>query len=78
MSTSGVEEVYLVEGSVNGNIFLEFVRHCLLPILKPFNGVNRNSIVVLDIASIHHLDKVQEAVDAVGACCGFSHPTAQI
>ena len=74
MSTSGVEEVYLVEGTVNGNIFLEFVRHCLLPILKPFNGLNRNSIVVLDNASIHHLDKVQEAVDSVGALLWFLPP----
>lgn len=32
ISTRGVEDVYLVEESVNGNIFCDFVSNCLLPI----------------------------------------------
>lgn len=56
LTTGGVEDVYITEGSVNGEIFLDFVRKCLLPILMPFNAINPNSIVVLDNASIHHVD----------------------
>ena len=58
ISSRGVEDVYLVEESVNGDIFCDFVIKCLLPILEPCNGVNSRSIVVLDNASIHHLDRV--------------------
>ena len=74
MSTNGIEDIYLVEGSVDGDIFLEFLQHCLLPILQPFNGVNQNSIVILDNASIHYLEKVQEVVDSVGALLWYLPP----
>ena len=43
---------------MNGDVFIYFVEHNLLPILQPFNGSNARSIVVMDNASIHHVDKV--------------------
>ena len=52
---------------MNGDGFMEFVQQCLLPILKPFNGQNAKSIVLLDNTSIHHVEKVKEAVNGVGA-----------
>ena len=36
MSTKGVEDFYIVEGSVNGEIFCEYMRNSLLPLLQPF------------------------------------------
>ena len=54
MSMNGLEDVYITEGSVNGDSFLEYVRRSLLPTLMPFDGINPNSIVIMDNASIHH------------------------
>ena len=74
LTTGGVEDVYIAEESVNGEIFLDFVRRCLLPILMPFNGTNQNSIVILDNASIHHVDYVVETILNVGALVKFLPP----
>ena len=38
ISTRGVEDVYLVEGSVDSNIFYRFIQSSLLDIIQPFNG----------------------------------------
>ena len=35
MSVRGIKDSYIVEGSVNSDIFIE---RCLLPILEPFDG----------------------------------------
>ena len=74
MSTMGVEDFYLVEGSVNGDIFLEYVQNSLKPILKPFNGVNARSIVVIDNAAIHHIDAVCQLILSTGALLWFLPP----
>ena len=71
ITTDGVEDLYLTEGSVNGDAFMEFVHQSLLPVLKTFNGQNTKSIVLLYNASIHHVEKVQEAVNGVGAILWF-------
>ena len=62
MSLEGVH-VCLLEGSVNGEKFEEFIRSCLLPILQPFNGVNAHSVVIMDNASIHHVDCVTDLIE---------------
>ncbi|XP_065891614.1 uncharacterized protein [Dysidea avara] len=71
LTTNGVEDVYITESSVDGDVFLDFVRRCMLPLLMPFNGTNPNSIVVMDNASIHHIDPVFELLTAVGALVKF-------
>ena len=58
MSTEGIQDCYTVTGSVNGSQFSDFVQQALLPQLQPFDGVNARSVVVLDNASIHHVDGV--------------------
>ena len=45
---------------MNGDCFVKFVRNCLLPVLQPFNGVNSRSVVILDNASIHHVEQVED------------------
>ena len=59
VSLEGVHNIYLKEGATDGNRFVEFVRNCLLPVLQPFNGVNSRSVVILDSASIHHVEQVE-------------------
>ena len=73
LSTKGIEDVYITDTSVNGEIFLDFVRKCLLPVLMPFDGVNPNS-VVLDNAAIHQLDYVVETILSTGALVQFLPP----
>ena len=56
MSVAGIHDVYLAEGSVDGDRFSHYVTEYLLPVLLPFNGTNPHSIVIMDNASIHHVD----------------------
>ena len=73
MSIKGVQGVYILcEGSVkNGDRFLDFIRRTLLPLLMPFNGLNDHSVVVLDNASIHHVDSIENVINSVGALVKF-------
>ena len=55
LSLEGIHDLYLAEGSMNGDRFAQFVKDCLVPHL--FNGVNPKSIVIMDNASIHHVEE---------------------
>ena len=71
LTMEGIEDVYIVEGNVNGAIFLQFIQRCLLNIIKPFDGNNSKSVVVFDNASIHHLSSVVDLITAAGALVRF-------
>ena len=71
LSTEGLKDVYITDDSVDGDTFVHFLRHTLLPILMPFDGQNPNSVVIMDNASIHHIDEVIELLTAVGALVKF-------
>ena len=71
MTTGEIEDAYIVEGGVNGDVFETFVRRSLLPILQPFNGSNPCSVVILDNASIHHLEQIEDIITGVGALIRF-------
>ena len=74
MSMQGMEDAYTVEGNVNGDVFERFVTRSLIPILKRFNGVDSHSVVIMDNASIHHLDKIAEIIAGTGALLRFLPP----
>lgn len=74
LSTDGVEDVYITEGTVDGDKFLDFIRRHMLPLLMPFDGHNPNSIVIMDNASIHHIGPVIELITSVGALVRFLPP----
>ena len=74
ISMEGLQDVVLAEGSVNGETFSDFVRNCLVPILQPFNCTNKNSIVVLDNASIHHVEEVADLIAQTGALLKYLSP----
>ena len=66
LSLEGIHDCYITDGTVNGEKFTAFVRDCLLPVLLPFNWTNPRSVVVMDNASIHHVDNVTRLIE--GQC----------
>ena len=67
MSTSGVLDCKVVRGKVDADVFYDFIHTSLLPKLVPFNGINTNSVVILDICAIHHVEEITAAIERVGA-----------
>ena len=55
-------------------IYFMSVERCLLPYLMPFNCTNPRSVVVMDNASIHHVDKVVALIEEVGAMVIYLPP----
>jgi transposase len=51
----------LIEGPINGELFLAYVEQCLVPTLKP------DDIVVVDNVATHKVAGVVEAIEAAGA-----------
>ena len=74
MSHLGVQDVYLTEENVNGDLFEKFVTTCLIPLLMPFNGTNTRSVVLMDNCSIHHLDRITQMIQCTGALLKFLPP----
>ena len=66
--------MYVTDNTVSGDIFLQFVKQCLVPVLQPFNGSNARSVVIMDNASIHHVEKVVERIQQTGAIIRFLPP----
>ena len=58
MTTTGIIAVELMAGSVNGDIFFDYVRGSLIPEMQPFDGRSPKCIAVMDNCSIHHVDPV--------------------
>jgi transposase len=57
----GMVAPMLIEGPMNGELFLAYVEQCLAPTLKP------NDIVVMDNLASHKVAGVMEAIEAAGA-----------
>ena len=75
MSLDGIHDVYLAEGNVNGDKFAIFVRSCLLPVLHRFNYTNPHSVIILDNASMHHVQEISDIIeDEAGARLLFLPP----
>ena len=74
MTTNGLEDAFLTTGSVNGDEFEHFICQYVLPILLPFDGHNPRSIVIMDNASIHHVERVHDIITGVGARLLFLPP----
>ena len=75
LSLDGIHDVYLAEGTMNGDQFVHFLQVCLLPNLLPFNGVNPGLEVIMDNASIHHVEGVRDLIEVqAGAKLLFLSP----
>jgi transposase len=51
----------VIEGAMNGEMFLAYVEQCLVPTLK------RNDIVVVDNFAAHKVSGIREAIEKAGA-----------
>ena len=67
-------EPFITEENVDAELCMEFVETKLLPNVMPFDGRNPNSVIILDNASIHHVDEVIELMQSTGALVIFLPP----
>ena len=74
MSTRGVEDLEIHNGTINGDKFICFIERCIVPIIQPFDGLNSRSVLVMDNASIHHVGEVQQMISNCGAIIRFLPP----
>lgn len=61
LRVTGITAPLVVDGAINGEIFLAYVRQHLVPTLKP------NDIVIMDNLSSHKLEGVRMTIEAAGA-----------
>lgn len=74
MSTQGIVALDVARSSVDGDVFYNFVCTSLLKKLMPFNGINPNSVLILDNCSVHHVDEVHQALSDCGVLVHFLPP----
>ncbi len=58
----------VIDGAMNGEIFLAYVEQCLAPTLK------RNDMVVMDNLPAHKVPGVKDAIEAAGATLRYLPP----
>jgi transposase len=68
LRTSGLTAPLVVDGAINGEIFLAYVRQQLVPTLR------RGDVVVMDNLSSHKRVGVREAIESAGAALMFLPP----
>lgn len=74
ISWTGLLDVKLCNGAVDGDIFYSFLMDNLLPHLNQFDGDSAHSVVVLDNCSIHHPEECVRVVNDSGALVHFLPP----
>ena len=68
LRSSGLTAPLVVDGAINGPIFLAYVQQQLVPTLS------KDDIVVMDNLSSHKVVGVREAIEAVGAKIAYLPP----
>jgi transposase len=68
LGLAGLRTLMMLEGAIDGLAFVAFVRHFLVPQLRP------GDIVVMDNLSVHKVAGVREAIEAVGASLRYLPP----
>lgn len=68
LRADGLTAPMVMDGPINGEVFLEYVSSHLAPTLR------RGDIVVMDNLSSHKVEGVREAIEAVGATVAYLPP----
>lgn len=71
LSVEGILGCHTVRGGVNSDVFYSITLKHLVPLLMPFNGINKNSIVIMDNCSIHHTQEVVSTIEDTGIILHF-------
>ena len=74
MSTEGVLACKIVEGGVNAQTFDTFLSMDLASNLPPFDGLNPRSVIIMDNASIHHVEGIAKFLEDLGVLVYFLPP----
>ena len=74
LACTGIIELELIKGTVDSDMFFDFIRGRLLPQLQPFDGTNPLSVVILDNCSIHHVESISEMFEECGVLLLFLPP----
>jgi transposase len=64
----GMTAPFVLEGAMNGPMFLAYVQQCLVPTLK------RGDIVIMDNLPVHKVAGVRQAIEAAGATLLYLPP----
>jgi transposase len=64
----GVVAPFVIDKPMNGAIFVEYVRQCLVPVLRP------GDIVVMDNLPAHKNEQVRKLIEAAGATLRYLPP----
>jgi transposase len=70
----GKDDKNPTRGTIDGDRFKLWVEEMLIPVLGKYHECAPRSIVVLDNASIHHVDGIVEMIEAAGAKVIFTAP----
>ena len=68
LRTTGLVAPLVVDGAINGDIFVAYVQQELVPVLR------KGDIVILDNLSSHKRQEAREAIEAAGAELWFLPP----
>ena len=71
MSVRGIEDVVINEGNVDGDTFCNFLETNIFPLMLPFDGSSLRSVLILDNASIHHVERIYQLAEAKGCLLWF-------
>ena len=75
VSVKGILDLHIIQGTMTGERFEDFISSTVLPILQPFNWINPCSVVIMDNASIHHTEGVADLIEnQAGACLIYLPP----
>jgi len=74
ITAHGLLDVHCTTDSVDEEVFCDAIERKLLPHLMPFDGINPQSVVVLDNCSIHHTRRATELIQSTGALVHFLPP----
>ena len=74
MSVDGIIPLESHKGSVNAEVFADFIRGSLVPQMRAFDGESTTSVVVMDNCSIHRTELVMDLLKEAGIVVIFLPP----
>ena len=74
IASDGLVSVELTTGSVNSEVFFDYVRGSLIPRMNSFDSTSPKSIAIMDNCAIHHVSEVAQLFQDAGILLSFLPP----